>query len=204
MRKLSLCTLTLCLGFASITHASSVTKLKIKGNSAGGGTSTPEDPCFNGFFSVQASEQVTKDGTTNAETKELMLFFFGSDNCQSLSYSSFVTLPLTIPIANRSTVTIPFDFLVDVTPFDSEVSTQTRLVGSATITATGDFVKTRQTNITQNETTRQVVRSKGNSREASITVAARLDGAQLNFVPGEAGSAEIGTTKNGTIEVTRY
>lgn len=201
MRKLSLCTLALCLGFASITHASSVTKIKIKGNTAGGGTSTPEGPCFNGFFSVQASEQVTRDSTGNSETKELLFFFFGSDSCQSLSYSSFVTVPLTFSIANQSTVSIPFDFQVDVTPFDSEISTQKRLVGTATITATGDFVKTRQSNIIQNETTRQIVRSKGNSREASITVSASLDGAQLNF---EAGSAEIGTTKNGTIEVTRY
>ncbi len=205
MRKLSFGTLALCLGFASISHASTVTKLKIKGNTAGGGVSTVEDPCFNGFLSIQASEQVTKDGSSNDETKELILNFFGNDSCQSLSYSSFVTVPLTIPIANRSTVTLPFDIQVDITPYDSEVSTQQkRLVGTATISATGDFVKTRQTNIVQNEATRQVVRSKGNSRQASITVSAQFGGAPLAFVPGEAGSAEIGTTKNGTIEVTRF
>jgi hypothetical protein len=38
MRKLTLCTFALCLGFASITHAApTVTKLKFKGNTASGG-----------------------------------------------------------------------------------------------------------------------------------------------------------------------
>lgn len=204
MRKLSVCTLALCLGFASITHASSVTKFQVKGNTAGGGLSTVEDSCFNGFFNVQASDSVTKDGTTTAETKELMFFFFGSDNCQFLSYSSFVSIPLTVSIANKSTLTFPFDFLVDVTPFDAEMPTaQKRLVGSVTITATGDFQKSRQTDITQNETTRQVVRTKGTTRDASIKVTATLDNAALNFA-SDGGSADIGTTKNGTVEIIRY
>lgn len=203
MRKLSLCTLALCLGFAATSHAATVTKLKIKGATASGGTSTVEDPCFNAYLSVGAFEQVTKDGTTNTKTNELSLYFFGTDNCQSLSYYSSVTVPLTFPIANQSTVTLPFDVQVEITPFDSDVYTsRKRLVGTATITATGDFVKTRESNIVQNEVSRQVTRSKGNSREANITVSAKLGGTQLNFVPGE--SAEIGTTKNGTIETTHY
>jgi hypothetical protein len=204
MRQLSVCTLALCLGFASITHASSVTKLTVKGNTVGGGLSTVEDTCFNGFFNVQASDSVTKDGTSTTATKELMFYFFGSDSCQSLSYSSFVSIPLTVAIANKSTVTFPFNFLVDVTPFDGDVPTaQKRLVGSVTITATGDFQKSRQTDITQNETTRQVVRTKGTTRDASIKVTAKLDNAALNFVT-DGGSADIGTTKNGTIEIIRY
>ena len=204
MRKLWVCTLALCLGFASITHASSVTKLTFKGNTASGGIGTVDDSCFNAWFSIQASDQVTKDGTTTTNTKELMLSFFASDSCQSVYYNSFVTVPLTVAIANQSAVTLPFDFLVDVIPFDSEVATaQKRVVGSVTITANADFQKSRQVDITQNETTRQVVRSKGTTRDASITATAQLDGVQLNFAPA-TGSAEIGTTKNGTIEVTRY
>lgn len=204
MWKLSVCTLALCLSVASITQASSVTKLTFKGNTAGGGLSTADDPCFSGFFSIQASDSVTKDGTTTTQTKELYVSFFGSDSCRAVFYSGSVVVPLTVNLANQSTVTLPFDLMVDVTPFDAETpSAQRRLKGSATIVATGDFQKSRQVDITQNEVSRQVVRSKGNSRDANITVTAKLAGNPLAF-NADSGSAELGTTKNGTIETTHY
>lgn len=204
MRKLSICTLALCLGFASITHASSVTKVKVKGNSAGGGTSTVEDPCFYFSFSFNAFDQVTKDGTNTPATKELSFSVFGFDNCTEEYYTANVTVPLTIPIANQSSLSLPFDFLVDVYPSDSEeLLEQRRLVGNVTITATGDFQKSRQTNITQTATTRQVVRTKSNARQADVTATATFDGVPVNFDP-DAGGGEIGTTSNGTIEITRY
>lgn len=203
MRKLSVCTLALFLGFASIGHAATVTKVKVKGNSASGGASTVEDACFNASISVQAFDSVTRDGTTTTATKELSVFFFGFDSCQNLSYSGASVVPLTINIANQSTVTLPFDLQVDVTPTDSDTPTaQKRLKGSATITATGDFEKSRQVNITQDDGTRQVVRTKGTTRDASLAVTAKLGGNPLNFVTNEF--AEIGTTKNGTIETTQY
>lgn len=202
MRKLSICTLALCLGFASIGYAATVTKSKVKGNSASGGASTVEDPCFNASISVQAFDQVSKDNTSTTVTKEISVFFFGNDSCKSLNYNGFSVVPLTFNIANQSTVTLPFDFTVDVTPFDSDQAVHKRFVGSATITATGDFEKSRQVNTTQDDNMRQVVRTKGTTRDATLTVTAKLGGTQLNFTPNEF--AEIGTTKSGTIETTQY
>jgi hypothetical protein len=204
MRKLSFCTLALCLGFASTTHASSFTRLVIKGNTASGGISTADDPCLSGSLSVEASDSVVKDGTTTTQTKELYVAFFGSDSCKSVFYYGFAVVPLTVNVANQATVTLPFDFMIDETPFDAEVpSAQRRVKGSATITATGDFQKSRQVDITQNEMSRQVVRTKGSTRDATIVVNAKLAGNQLSF-NADSGYAELGTTKNGTIEITRY
>lgn len=204
MRKLWVCTLAFCLGFASISHASSVTKFSFKGNTVGGGISSVDDACTYLYFNVYAADQVIKEGAASTETKELTFYVFGFDNCQSVSYSSFVALPLTVSLANTSSVTFPFDFLVDVTPFDSyDVTAQKRLVGTVTLTATGDFQKSRQDDITQSETTRQVVRSKGTTRDATIKATAQFDGVQLNF-SAETGSAEMGTTRSGTMEITRY
>ena len=204
MRKLWVCTLALCLGFASIGHASSVTKFQFKGNTVGGGISTVEDACTYLYFNVYASDSVIKEGAATTTTKELTFYIFGFDNCQSVNYSSFVALPLTVSLPNQSSVTFPFDFLVDVTPFDSyDVTAQKRMVGSVTLTATGDSQKSRQDDITQSETTRQVVRSRGTTRDATITATAKLDGVQLNF-SAETGSGEMGTTRTGTMEITRY
>jgi hypothetical protein len=202
MQKLSLCTVALCLGFASITHADPVvTKYKMKGNSASGGLFTPDDPCFTGLLSVAASEEMTKDATGTTSSKTLLISFTGFDNCQSLSLQSFVSVPLTVAIANQSTVTLPFDVVVDYENIDTGATFQKRLVGSATITATDDFEKSKRTQITENEGTRQVVRTKGTTRESTITATATLDGATLTFVPS---TGEIGNVKNGSVEITRY
>lgn len=202
MRKLSVCTLALCLGFASITHADTVTKIKFKGNTAGGFASTGDDPCFYASVSASAADQVTRDSTGATETKEIFVDFFGFDNCKSLSYSGFAVLPLTSSIANQSQVAIPFDLMVDVYELDSDVPfEQQHVVGTATINATGNSSKSRQADITQDETMRTVTRSKGTTREASMDVTARLDDVQIAFVQG---FGEIGSTKSGTLEVTRF
>lgn len=204
MRKLWVCTLTLCLGFASTSHASSVSKFQFSGNTAGGGIGTVDAECFNAYFFVQASDSVIKEGSSTTVTKELLFNFFAVDNCLALSYSSFAVVPLTTSLLNKSTVTFPFDILVDVTPFDSyDVTGQKRLVGTVTITATGELQKSRQDDITQSEASRQVVRSKGTTRDASITATAKFDGVQVNFA-ADSGSAEMGTTKTGSMEITRY
>lgn len=204
MRKLSICTLAICLGFASSTHASSVTKVTFKGNTASGSIGLADDPCFSGTIGFEASDSVLRDGTNTTQTKELYAYFYGSDSCRAVFYYGFATVPLTINIANQSTVTLPFDFMVDVTPFDGDMPTaQRRVKGTATLTATGDFQKSRQVDITQNEVSRQVVRSKGNTRDANITVNAKFAGNQLSF-NADSGYAELGTTRNGTRETTVY
>jgi hypothetical protein len=204
MWKLWVSTLALCVGVASITHASSVTRYKVKGNTAGGGIATVEDPCFNASLSVSGFEGVTRDGSTTAETKELNVNFFGSDNCQSLGYSAFAFLPLTVPVTG-STVTFTFDVMVDVYSLETyETVGQKRLVGSATVSTNGNGnpVKSRWTTVTQTETTRQTVRLKGMTRDASFAATATLDDVPLNFDPATE-SANVGTNAFGTIEVIR-
>lgn len=202
MRKLSLCTLALCLGFASITHAEpTVTKFKFKGNTVGANGASGDDGCFSAFFGLTASDDMTKDETGATSTRTLDVGYGGRDLCEKLSFGGRQITQLTIPIAGVTTVTIPFDFVVDYVNTDTSERFQKRLTGSVTITATGDFEKSRRTEISDTQQQRTVTRSKGNTREASVVLNAQLDGVTQSF---PITSGEIGTAKRGTIEITRY
>jgi hypothetical protein len=199
---LSFCTLALCLGFASLTHAQpTVTKYRFKGNTVHASAATGDDGCFSGFFSLHASDDITKDESGSVSNKTLEVGYFGRDLCQKLSFGGGVTTPLTIPIAGISTVTFPFDFLVNYVNTDTGERFQRRITGSVTITATGDFEKSRRTEISDTQQQRTVTRSKGNSREANLNLALQVEGVS-QAMPITSG--EIGTAKRGTIEVTRY
>ena len=77
---------------------------------------------------------------------------------------------------------------------------QKRVTGSVTITATGDFEKSRRTEINQNQEQRTVTRSRGTTKEATLTLDLKVDGVPQSM-PIQNG--EIGTTKNGNIEITQ-
>jgi hypothetical protein len=202
MRKLSFCTFALCLGFASITHADpTVTKIKFKGNSVLGTALSGDDGCFSASFGVRASDEVNKDGTGTTTTKTLDIGYGGRDLCNFLSFGGNSVTTLTIPIANQTTVTFPFDILIDYANTETNERFQKHLTGSVTISATGDFEKSRRTEISQNQTMRTVTRSKGNTREATLSITAKLDGVPQSLPITEAA---IGAVKNGTIEITRY
>lgn len=202
MHKLSLCTFALCLGFASITHAqATVTKTKFKGSTVIASALSGDDPCITAGFGLSASDQVSKDANGTTTTKELDIGYSGSDACNMLSFGGDATLPLTVPIAGVTTITFPFDITISYLNSDTGERFTKRLTGSITITANGDFEKSRRTDISQTEVLRTVTRSKGNTREATVTITAKLDGVPQSLPITEG---EIGTVKNGTREVTRF
>jgi hypothetical protein len=202
MRKLWLCTMALCLGLVSSTNAAtSVTKFKVKGNTVSGLAEQGDpDTCFFAGLSVTASDETTKDGTGSTTARTLVINYTGRDFCNLLSFGGFSTNPLTVPITGN-TVTFPFDLTVNYVNTDTGASSQRRLVGTVTFTASGDFDKSRETTITQNESMRVIARTKGNARDANITVSATLDGVTQAFDPS---TGVMGNMKSGTVEITRY
>lgn len=202
MRKLSFCTFALCLGLTSMTQAEpTVSKVKFKGNTVSGSAASGDDGCFSASFGLTASDEVNKDGTGTTTTKTLSIGYGGRDLCNSLSFGGNQTTTLTVPIANQSSVTFPFDVLVSFANTETNERFEKHLTGTVTITATGDFEKSRRTEISQNQMMRTVTRSKGNTREATLSISAALDGVPVSLPITEA---ELGTVKNGTIEITRY
>lgn len=202
MRKLSFCTFALCLGFASVTHADpTVTKYKFKGNTAGGSAWTGDDGCFSASMGVHASDDITKDGSGSTTSQLVEIGYGGRDLCNHLSFGGAKTIPLTIPIANVSTVTFSFDIVIDYANTETDERFQRHLTGTATITATGEFEKSRTSQIVQSQEVRTVTRSKGTTREASFVVDVKLDGVPQTFA---ITSGEIGTTKSGSMEITRF
>lgn len=202
MRKLSLCTFALCLGFASITQAQPVvTKTKFKGATVEGTALSGDDGCFSAGFGLTASEQVNKDASGTTTVKTLEIGYGGRDLCNFLSFGGNTTVELTVPITNVSTVTFPFDFNVQYVNTETNERFEKRLTGSITITASGDFEKSRRTEVSQTQTSRTVRRSKGNTREATVTINASLDGVPQSLPITDG---EIGTVKNGTLEITYY
>ncbi len=202
MRKLSIGTFALVLGLASVTHAApTVTKVKFKGNTVSGSAASGDDGCFSAFFGITASDEVNKDDTGTTTTKTLSIGYGGRDLCNFLSFGGNSFTTLTIPIANQSSVTFPFDIVVNFANTETDERFEKHLVGTVTITASGDFEKSRRTEISQSQLMRTVTRSKGNTREATLTLDAKLDGVPQSLPITEA---EIGTVKNGTIETTRY
>lgn len=202
MRMLSLCTLALCLGFASLTHAQpTVTKYKFKGNTVSASGASGDDGCYSAFFGLTASDDLTKDETGATSTKTLDIGFGGRDLCEKLSFGGRQVTTLTIPIANVATVTFPFDFLVDYVNTDTGERFQKRITGSVTVTATGDFERSRRTEISDTQQQRTVTRSRGTTREASVVLDLKVDGVP-QATPITNG--ELGTARRGTIEITRY
>ena len=201
MRKFSLCTIMLSLGLvaSSSSAATSVTRYKMKGNSASG-LATQSDDCINAGLFVSASDETTKDGTGTTSSRSAFVSYGGSDACNSLSFGGTLQLPLTVSLATPS-VTLSFDIPVDYVNTDTDEQSTRHLVGSVTFVATGDFEKSRDTNITQTENMRVVSRSKGNTRDADMTVNAKLDGVVVTFQPS---TGSLGTTKQGNVEITRY
>jgi hypothetical protein len=202
MRKLSFCTFALCLGVASITHAApTVTKVRFTGNTVSGSAASGDNGCFSASLGVTASDEVSKDGTGTTTSKKLNIGYGGFDRCEFLSFGGNITTTLTVPIANQTSVTFPFDILVNYANTETNERFEKHLIGTVTITASGDFEKSRRTEISQNQTMRTVTRSKGNTREATLSVSAKLDGVPQSLPITEG---EIGTVRNGTIEITRY
>jgi hypothetical protein len=202
MRMLSFCTLALCLGFASLTHAQpTVTKYKFKGNTVHASAASGDNGCFSGFFGLTATDDITKDGSGQSATKTLEVGYFGRDLCEKLSFGGGSTTTLTVPIAGISTISFPFDFDVNYVNTDTGERFTRHVSGSVTITATGDFEKSRRTEISDTQVQRTVTRSKGNTREANISLDLKLDGVPQSM-PIQSG--ELGTSKKGTIEITRY
>lgn len=201
MLKFSLCTLALCLGFASVTHAQTVTKYKFKGNTVHASAATGDNGCFSGFFGLTASDDITKDETGATSTKTLEVGYFGRDLCEKLSFGGGVTVPLTVPIAGINTITFPFDFDVNYVNTDTGERFTRRITGSVTVTATGDFERSRRTEISDTQQQRVVTRYKGSTREATVNLTIAVDGTSQTM---PITSGELGTVRRGTREVTRF
>lgn len=201
MRKVSLCAcvIALCFGLVSEASAASRTRYRLKGQSAFA-VAERHDDCIDASFSISASDETTKDGSDTTVTRSAFVGFGGRDLCNFLSFGNGVMVPLEVPLSTSS-VTLPFDFMIDYANTETNERFQRRLVGSVTIVANGDFEKTRETIILENDNTRTVTRSKGNAREATATVTATLDGVPFAFEPG---TGTLGTINVGTVEVVRY
>ena len=201
MHKFSLCTIALGLGLvaSSTSAATSVTRYRMKGNSASG-LATQSTDCLSGGLFVSASDETTRDGTGTTSSRTAFFSYGGSDVCNSLSFGGSLQAPLTVSLTTP-TVTLPFDIPVDFVNTDTDDHFTRHLVGSVTFVATGDFERSRDANITQTANMRVVSKSKGNTRDADITVNATLDGVATAFQPS---TGSLGTTRLGTVEITRF
>lgn len=209
MHKVTACVFALSLGLGSTVHAAAATttRYSFKGSSAFASVDADDaGGCIRAGLYVYASEETTKDVAGNrTTTRSAFISYGGSDDCMLLSFGGGGQVTFSAPIGAQ-TFTLPFDITVDFAETDVPDNEDgerfsRRLVGSVTLNATGDLEKSRETNITKNETQRVVVRSKGTTREADVTVNAKLDGVKVKFLPG---TGSLGTTKQATVEVTKF
>lgn len=201
MRKLSLCLFAFSLGFASLTQAQpTVTKATFKGNTAHAAAASGDNGCFSAFFGVTASDEVTKGDAGTTTTKTVEIGYGGRDLCEHLSFGGRQDKPLTFNIANQ-TMTFDFDFLVNYANTETDERFTRRVTGTVTITPNGDVERSRRNEIVQNQELRTVTRSKGTTRDATVTVNVSIDGVpqSLPIISGE-----VGSVSKGTIETTRY
>lgn len=203
MRKLSFCMFALCLGLASTTHAEpTITKYKFKGTTVHGAAASGDDGCFSAFFGATASDEMTKDGPGGpTTTKRVEIGYGGRDLCEHLSFGGRQDKELTVPIGTQTSVTFDFDFLVNYANTETNERFTRRVTGTITITAAGDVEKSQMTEIVQTRKLKTVTRSKGNTRDATVSVNVLLDGVPQTL---PILSGEIGIVQKGTMEITKY
>lgn len=210
MQKLSASALAFCLGIGSTVHANpppaAKTRTVLNAINVSGSTEI-DDPnnCLEGTFYTNAYEETSKDASgTKVTTRTVSMFAFIYDSCEEASGYGFVDMPLATALSTQS-FTYTFATAAEFYPASGEGDPTYRQVsGTVTITAdpTGDVQKSHETTTTLIDGQRTVVRSKGNTRDAdAIITKAKIDGSKLKFLPG---TGSMGTTKNATIETTRY
>jgi hypothetical protein len=102
-------------------------------------------------------------------------------------------------IGNQTSLTFPFDFIVSYANTETNERFEKRMTGTVTITATGDVERSQTTEVLQNQQQRTSKRSKGSTRDATVTLDAKLDGVPQSL---PITSGEIGTVTNGDITIT--
>jgi hypothetical protein len=208
MQKLTAGFAALCvgLGLSSTAHAVPTNTRYVQKGTTAEASVDLDDPsgCIRGTLYVSAAEDTYKDQTGSSHSRSVFVNFVGEDLCKGLVTNLDTNpLPLTTKI-DTSTFSYTFNLNVPFIKADAEdpVPLYRRLTGTLTITASGDFDKSHETNISISKTERVIVRSKRNTRDADAVVTnAKLANVNTNFL---AGTGSIGETKSATVDITRY
>lgn len=200
MSKLTACVLALCLAYTSPAFAATVTRYSVRGSTVEGFLSHFDDTCGNNFLSVSASDRVEKDGSGKTATRTLVVASFGFNTCDDTNWFGFAELPLTVPL-DTSTVTLSFEFDVDVTNPDTLEYFTRRIAGTVTFTAIGEPESSRSSTTTQSGGVRVVSKTRGTTREAQVTANVTFGGGAFALDPA---TGTMGDVRQGTIEYVRH
>jgi hypothetical protein len=200
MFKQTACVLALSLVAASPAAAATVTRFSVKGSTVEGFLSHFDESCGNNFLSVSASDQVQKDGSGKTATRTYVIATFGFNTCNDTNWFGFAEYPLTVPL-DGGTVTLPFDFDIEVAKPDAQDHETLRFAGTVTFTPVGDAEKSRSSTSTQSGGVRITSKMKGTTREAQVSGDVTFGGESFTLDSNTEGS--FGNVSRGTIEYVR-
>lgn len=200
MFKQTACVLALSLVAASPAAAATVTRFSVKGSTVEGFLEHYDENCGNNFLSVSASDQVQKDGSGKTATRTFVIATFGFNTCNDTNWFGFAEYPLTVSL-DGETVTLPFEFDIEVARPDAQTYETRRFAGTVTFTPVGEAEKTRSSTTTQSGGVKITSKMKGTTREAQVSANVTFGGESFVLDPNANGT--FGDVKQGRIEYVR-